>query len=89
MGIVNLPIQAIVYFDAGGEPRPLRFRYEDVSHQIHTVRIDQMTDRRTLEYVGLETVACLCKGTQEGQEHIYELRYTLQTHKWVLFRQIY
>lgn len=85
MDCENLPVQVIVHCDAGGGLRPLRFRYEDAHHQLHTVCIDQITDSRKAAYVGIDTMAYLCK----GGEHLYELRFTVQTHKWVLFRKIY
>lgn len=89
MDYENLPVQVIVYCDAGGELRPLRFRYEDVQHQVHTVHVDQVTDSRKVEFVGIEAMLYLCKARENGKEHLYELKYTVQTHKWVLFRQIY
>ena len=89
MDCENLPIQAIVHCDSQGELRPLRFRYEDPQHQIHTVQIEQVTDSRKVEFVGIEAILYLCKAQVDGKEHLYELKYTVQTHKWVLFRQIY
>ena len=89
MDCENLPIQVIVHCDAQGELRPLRFRYEDRQHQIHTVQVEQVTDSRKVEFVGIEAILYLCKAKTDGKEHLYELKYTVQTHKWVLFRQIY
>ncbi len=89
MDAQNLPIQVIVHCDAGGELRPLRFRYEDGQHRLHTVQIDQVADSREVEFVGIAAILYLCKAKAEGKEHLYELKYTIQTHKWVLFRKIY
>lgn len=89
MDAQNLPIQVIVHCDAGGELRPLRFRYEDSQHRLHTVQIDQVTDSRKVEFVGIAAILYLCKAKAEGKEHLYELKYTIQTQKWVLFRKIY
>ena len=89
MDCENLPVQVIVHCDAQGDLRPLRFRYEDKQHQIHTIRVEQVTDSRKVEFVGIEAMLYLCKAHVDGKEHLYELKYTVQTHKWVLFRQIY
>lgn len=89
MDCENLPIQAIVHCDAEGEMRPLRFRFEDAKHQLHTVQVEQVTDCRKVEFVGIEAILYLCKARRDGKEHLYELKYTVQTHKWVLFRKIY
>jgi len=85
----NLPVQVIVHCSAGGELKPLRFQYEDAAHQVHTIHVDQVTDSRKVEFVGIEAMLYLCKGQEHGKEHLYELRYTIATHKWVMFRQVY
>ena len=84
MGCENLPIQVIVYCDAGGGLKPLRFQYEDKRRQLHTVHVDQVEDSRKVAFLGSEAILYLCR----AQEHLYELKYTIHTHKWVLFRQI-
>lgn len=89
MSDVNIPVQVIVHCEAGGDLRPLRFRYEDALHTIHTIPIEQITDTRKTNFVGIEAIHYICKGTEDGKEHLYELKYTINTHKWVLFRQIY
>lgn len=89
MAVQNLPIQVIAHCDAEGTMRPLRFRYEDAQHQLHTVHVDQVTDTRQTEYVGIPVICCLCKARENGREHLYELRYTVMTHKWILFQRVY
>lgn len=85
----NWPIQVIVHCDAGGELKPLRFRYEDEEHGLHTVHIRQVTDVRKVEFVGISAILYLCKAYEQEKEHLYELKYTINTHKWVIFRRIY
>lgn len=85
----NIPVQMIAYCDAEGEMKPLRFRYEDDRHRIHTVRVQQVVDRRTVEFVGIQALLILCKSMEEDREHLYELKYTVATHKWTLFRKVY
>ena len=46
-------------------------------------------DSRFVEYVGIETFVFLCKALLEGAEKLYELRYTVRTHRWTLFREVY
>lgn len=89
MDALNLPVQVIVYCEAGGDMRPLRFQYEDDKHVVHTVQVDQITDSRKTNFVGMDAIHYICKGIDEGKEHMYELKYTVNTHKWVLFRKIY
>ena len=72
-----------------GQLQPLRFRFEDSEHQLHTVHITEIIDSRFVEYVGIETFVFLCKALLEGAEKLYELRYTVRTHRWTLFREVY
>ena len=85
----NLPVQVIVHCEAGGELRPLRFRYEDESHTVHTVPVSQITDVRKTHFVGIDVIHYLCMGIEAQKEHLYELQYRILTHKWILLRRIY
>ncbi len=85
----NLPVQVIAHCTAEGELLPLRFRYEDEEHCLHTVRVREVTDRRRVEYVGIEALQYLCKSEEQGKERLYELRYTVRSHKWCLMRRVY
>lgn len=84
-----MPLQVIVHCEAGGDLRPLRFRYEDERHMVHTVQVDNITDTRKTNFVGIDAIHFICKGEEQGKEHMYELKYTISSHKWVLFRKIY
>ena len=85
----NVPVQMIAHCGADGSMQPLRFRFEDSEHQLHTVHITEIIDSRFVEYVGIETFVFLCKALLEGAEKLYELRYTVRTHRWSLFRVVY
>ena len=84
----NIPIQMIAHCGADGSMQPLRFRFEDASHMLHTVQICEVLDCRRVDYVGIEALIYLCKAVVEDMERIYELRYTVRAHKWVLFREV-
>ncbi len=85
----NLPVQVLACCGANGEITPLRFRFEDGAHMLHTVKILEVMDSRKIEYVGLEAFCYLCKAEAGGREKVFELRYTVRTHRWVLFREVY
>lgn len=89
MDCENRPIQVIALCGAEGELRPLRFRFEDTHHQLHTVSVMEVVDIRWENFVGIETAVFLCRAREEGCEQLYELKYTVSTHRWVLFRRIY
>lgn len=85
----ELPVQMIACCDTGGGLLPLRFRFEDAAHMLHTVRIREVMDRREGCYVGVQALFFLCRAQMEGQEKLYELKYTVHTHRWTLLREIY
>ena len=51
----NLPVQVLAACGVDGQLQPLRFRFEDSEHQLHTVHITEIIDSRFVEYVGIET----------------------------------
>jgi hypothetical protein len=86
--LCNLPVQMLAVCGADGALRPVRFRFEDGDRALRTVRIDQVLSSREIQYVGVEALSFLCRAVLGDREHIFELRYTLRTHRWVLQRVI-
>lgn len=89
MGEVNTPIDVISVCSAGGEIRPLRFRMEREDHKLIRVDISEIISSRQIQYVGIEAQIFLCKAVVEGQEWLFELKYTIRSHCWCLFRRVY
>ena len=88
MGELNTPIDVISVCEASGQIRPLRFRMEDTDHKLRRIDIDQVISTRKIQYVGIEAHIFLCKALVEGKEWLFELKYTIRTHCWCLFRRI-
>ena len=84
----NLPVQVLAACGVDGQMQPLRFRFEDETHALHTVQIAQVLDSRRVEYVGIEAFVYLCKAVLWERECLFELRYTVRTHRWVFLREI-
>ena len=85
----TLPVQVLAACGVDGQMQPLRFRFEDREHQLNHVQLPDIIDHRFVEYVSHETFVFLCKALLEGAEKLYELRYTVRTHRWTLFREVY
>ena len=85
----NIPIQVISVCSTDGQIRPLRFRFEDEMHQMHTVNVLEVVDIRAVTYVGIEAFRYLCKAEQEGMRHLFELNYAVRSHRWNILRKIY
>ena len=85
----NLPVEVIAHCSADGEIRPLRFRMEDEAHQLLRIDIDEVISVKPIQYVGIEAQIFLCKAMVKGKQWMFELKYTIRTHNWCLFRRVY
>ena len=82
------PVDVISVCSACGEIRPLRLRMEDSDHQLLRIDIDEVISVKQVQYVGIEAHIFLCRATVEGQEWLFELKYTIRTHSWCLLRKV-
>jgi hypothetical protein len=85
----NLPVDVISMCSADGQIRPLRLRMEDEEHQLLRVDIDEIVSMKPVQFVGIEAQIFLCKATVKGKEWLFELKYTIRTHNWCLYRRVY
>lgn len=86
---LNLPIQMIFACNTDGTIRPIRFRYEDKEHNLISVDVTEVRTINEIHYAGIEILSCICKAVVENAEKMFEVRYFIKTHKWVLFDVIY
>lgn len=85
----NKAVDVISVCSADGEIRPLRLRMEDEEHQLLRVDIDEVISVKPIQFVGIEAMIFLCKAMVKGKEWMFELKYTIRTHNWCLFRRVY
>ena len=85
----NQPVEVIAVCSAAGEIRPLRLRMEDEQHQLLRIDIDEIISSKPIQYVGIEAQIFLCKAIVKGKEWLFELKYTIRTHSWCLYRRVY
>lgn len=84
-----VPVQVLSLFSADGAPQPVRFRFEDPQHRLHTVHITQVVDVREVTFCGMEAYRFLCLSEEEGVAHLFELDYAIRSHRWRLRRRVY
>ena len=84
-----VPVQVLSLFSADGAPQPVRFRFEDPEHRLYTVRVTKVVDVREVTFVGLEAFRFLCLSEEGNTAHLFELDYTVRTHRWRLRRRVY
>ena len=88
MELKNHPVDVISMCSADGEIRPLRLRMEDEEHQLLRIDIDEIVSMKPVQFVGIEAQIFLCKAFVKGKEWLFELKYTIRSHCWCLFRRI-
>lgn len=89
MDLLNLPVEMISVCTADGNITPIRFRLEDDEHRLQIIAIRQVVCAKPIQYAGIDAIQYLCKATVDGKEKLFELRYTVRTHRWTLFRVVY
>ena len=82
------PVDVICICSADGDIRPLRIRMEDEEHQLLRINIDEVISSKDVQYVGIESRIYLCRATVNGKNCLFELKYTIRSHKWCLFRKV-
>lgn len=85
----NRPVDVISVCSADGEIRPLRLRMEDEEHQLLRIDIDEIVSMKPVQFAGIEAQIFLCKAFVKGKEWLFELKYTIRTHSWCLYRRVY
>ena len=74
--------------DTTGKLHPLWFRYADADSRIRRVEIDAVLSEKTVRYVGLQIEQYICSSAINGQNRTYELRYSVEDHRWYFFRML-
>ena len=82
------PVDVISYCSADGEIRPLRVRMEDDAHRLLRLDIDDVISSKKIQYVGIEATVFLCRATVNEKQWLFELKYTLRTHRWSFLRRV-
>ena len=82
------PVDVISVCSASGDIRPLRLRMEDEQHQLLRIDIDEVISVKEIQYVGIEAHIFLCRATVREKEWLFELKYTLRSHRWCFLRRV-
>lgn len=85
---VNVPVQLECVCSTRGDLMPRWFRFEDGAHQICTVRIESVLAHKGIEYVGIRMLQYICRARIGERLRVFELRYHVADHKWILFRML-
>ena len=84
----NIPIDIISFCNTLGEIKPMRIRLENEAHERITADITEIAYRKEIKPAGLTILIYGCRLMLFGEEHLIELHYHLDSHKWTLFRVV-
>ena len=86
MDALNMPVEMIATCSPEGAMCPARFRLTDEAGERHTIRIRQIRSTEEIAYTGVEAIRFVCLAVLGGRLRLFELRYAVRTHRWVLWR---
>lgn len=86
MKVVNRPVEMIATFTKNGTVRPARFRLQTEEQSEIVVKVDRIIAQNLEKLAGNKMLVYRCQSIINGSERIYELKYELDTCKWVLFK---
>lgn len=83
------PVDVIAMCSMDGQIRPLRLRIAEEDQQLMRVDIDDVVDVRQISYPGAEAQVFLCRARVGERDRMFELKYSIRSHKWSLIRLRY
>lgn len=81
MKVVASPIEVLAWTDLKGNVHPLRFRREN-----EIIKINKIVDRIEEKEYGIKKIIFECQVNTNGYDKLCELRYELQSMRWVLYK---
>lgn len=85
MKIIAKPIEVISWFTEEGIPRPLRLRMKN-ENRWDVVKIDEVVNKRVERLAGNEMYVFTCNSNINGVSKKYDLKFEIETCKWMLFK---
>ena len=86
MKVVAKPIEVISVMDTKGNITPLRLRIQRDDESLQVIKIDKVITRANEKFAGNRMIVFTCQSLIGNIEKKYELKYELETCKWILFK---
>jgi hypothetical protein len=86
MQTVNVPIQLYCVISTMGDLTPILFKYEDTEHNIVSVKIDEIISHKETKMAGIHEIKYTCAASYEKEQKLFELKYSVLSHKWSIFQ---
>lgn len=79
-----ISIDANATFNPLGEIKPMYIRLEDEEHQLHTYKIESISNIKEEKYSGISAILFVCNIRMEECMREIKIRYYIPSHKWTL-----
>lgn len=86
MKVLRQPVDMIAWFNVEGIIMPLKFRLETEANLLQTVKIKDILYHKEEKVAGHLTRTYACTVILNGLSKPCELKYELDTCKWILFK---
>ena len=83
--VVAKPIEVVAWFDKIGNVHPVRFRIVQ-DEETTTVIIDKIINQIETKLAGINMLVFTCQSLINDKEKIYEIKYEIAAHRWILFK---
>lgn len=86
MKIYAKPIEMISYTKLNGEINPIRFRLQLEDDSLKVIKVEKVLIRDVEKLAGNNMMVFKCKSVINNIEKLFEIKYELNTCKWMLFK---
>lgn len=86
MKVIAKPIEMVAWFDKTGKTHPVRFRIENEDGIYRTIVIGKILKINLEKLAGNHMQVFTCRSNISGKDTIYEIKFELNTSRWILFK---
>lgn len=86
MKVVCKPIDMIAWFEDSGKVHPIKFRIKEKNEENKVITIDRIRCVKLEKLAGNLMYVFECESVINDVFKIYEIKYEMETCKWVLFK---
>ena len=76
----------ICYSKINGDLTPIKFRYADSNQAWTNIKIDKILKKDCENLAGNKMLVFTCQSLQNNVNILYELKYEIESCRWILFK---
>ena len=86
MKVLARSIEVVSWTDTKGNINPVRFKIANEDESNSVVKIDRVISIDKEKFAGNYMLVFKCQSVINGAEKLYEIKYELNTCKWILYK---